>query len=235
MELQQKYNTAVHGTAVCLAKKALETKVEQMRANGEKVNIFMTAGGCASGKGYGIEVYQGKAPGKFIGDKKLVAEYKNAIKESNIVWDAAGDQNSTEIRWLKNKADSLTVSIVSNVNPNGVAADPKRGLVNRAANKGRMVDANVFADSYNVGAKNLQVAMQLWGNEIKFVAYDGSKFQEVAIVPASKAVQLPANISEIRSDISKKLSNMDFVESLGLSQKGVSNILYGANFTLNSK
>lgn len=235
MELQQRYNTAIHGTAVCLAKKALETKVSQLRANGEKVNIFMTAGGCASGKGYGLEVYQGKAKGDFTGDPKLVAEYKESAKKANIIWDAAGDQNSTEIKWLKDKSDSLTVSIVGNVDPNKVAANASRGLVSRAAKKGRMVDADVYANSYNIGAENLKVAMQLWGNEIKFVAYDGSKFGEVNVIPASKAKQLSADLKEIRSDINKKLSDVDFVESLHLSQIGVENISYGANFTLNSK
>ena len=74
-----------------------------------------------------------------------------------IIWDSAGDQNATELPWVASQnVDHITfVHTVGNGAKN--ASNAQSGLVQRAVDKGRMVDANVYSQSYWIGNYNFQV------------------------------------------------------------------------------
>ena len=68
-------------------------------------------------------------------------------------------QNSTELPWLADECAKRGIKLTAvyvNANPQEVWATPKGGVIERAGNKGRMVDARAFADSYTHGARNFQ-------------------------------------------------------------------------------
>jgi hypothetical protein len=97
-----------------------------------------------SGKGYALE---------------NVPQAKELASKAAVVWDSAGDQNSTENAWILSEAEKRGLKVTYafvHADPKVQWADPKMGVVKRANNpkNGRMVDAAVFADSYAQGAKN---------------------------------------------------------------------------------
>lgn len=134
-------NTALHQTANAIAKRAFLKHLDSLP---KRASIMVTVGGCGAGKGYSL------------GNVDIA---KNAAAQSQAVWDSAGDQNATENPWLQEEAEKrgLTVTYVYvHADPRTSWADPNRGVIKRANNPedGRMVDADVFADSYAIGAKN---------------------------------------------------------------------------------
>lgn len=143
---RSQFNTSLHQTANGLAKRAfvkyLDTVVAKLPP--ERKNILVTAGGVAAGKGFAIE---------------NVPAVNALSKAAGATWDSAGEQNSTELPWLaeecKKRGITMTAVFVHS-KPTETWENPDRGVMQRAAIKGRMVDARVFADSYTHGARNFQ-------------------------------------------------------------------------------
>lgn len=140
MKKRQTYNNALHGVANATAKKAFVDELDTLKP-GDR--ILVTNGGCGAGKGFTLNNTE-------VG--------KNLKSKANIVWDSAGDQNSTENSWIAKEAEKRGLKVTYAY----VHADPRKswagefGVVKRAHDKknGRMVDAAVFADSYAQGARN---------------------------------------------------------------------------------
>lgn len=136
------YNTATHQTANAVAKRAflkyLDEVVSQLPE--ERRTVLVTAGGVASGKGFAI------------GNVPEVSKIQN---EAGAVWDTAGEQNSTELPWLTSECEKRGIKVMAAY----IHADPQTTwprAVGRANDRGRMVDARVFADSYKLGAENFE-------------------------------------------------------------------------------
>ena len=159
LSFQQRNNTVLHQTANVLAKETLRREIESRKANGEEVNLMVTSGGCAVGKGFGLETLGRQAIRDNTPDKSLVDDYnaRTTPNKNMIIWDSAGDQNATELPWVASQnVDHVTfVHTVGNGAKN--ASNTESGLVQRAVDKGRMVDANVYSQSYWIGNYNFQV------------------------------------------------------------------------------
>lgn len=83
-------------------------------------------------------------------------------------WDAAGEQNATENEWVLEECRKRGIKPVFLF----VHADPKKswpGVIERAKGIGRMVDAQLFADSYAVGSKNFADFHKKHKDEASFV------------------------------------------------------------------
>lgn len=159
LSFQQRNNTVLHQTANVLAKETLRREIEARKSRGEEVNLMVTSGGCAVGKGFGLETLGRQAIRDNTPDKSLVDDYnaRTTPNKNMIIWDSAGDQNATELPWVASQnVDHITfVHTVGNGAKN--ASNTKSGLVQRAVDKGRMVDANVYSQSYWIGNYNFQV------------------------------------------------------------------------------
>lgn len=136
------YNVAVHQTANAVAKNAfvryLDDVVSKLPA--DQRTVLVTAGGVAAGKGYAL--------GNVESAKSMAAKV-------GAVWDTAGEQNSTELPWVMKEAAKRGLKVVFAY----VDADPIvtfERVVSRAQKAGRMVDADLYADSYAIGARNFQ-------------------------------------------------------------------------------
>lgn len=136
-------NCALHATANAICKRAFLQHLDSLNKGDE---VLVTVGGCGAGKGYSL----GKSPPVL------------AMKAgSKAVWDSAGDQNATENKWIQSECEKRGLKatyVFVHADPKEQWANPERGVVKRAGspNDGRMVDAQVFADSYALGAKNHQ-------------------------------------------------------------------------------
>ncbi len=136
-------NTPLHQTANAVCKRAFLKHLDTLHKGDQ---ILVTVGGCGAGKGFAL---------------KKIPQALALKKESRVVWDSAGDQCATENPWIQSEAEKrgLKVAYVFvHADPRKQWADPERGVVKRAADPsdGRMVGAAVFADSYALGAKNMQ-------------------------------------------------------------------------------
>lgn len=143
-------NIAVHGTANAIAKRAFSMYLEDVVAKlpQDQRSILVTAGGCGAGKGFALG---------------NIEQMKALQGKSAAVWDAAGDQNSTENPWILQEAvkHKIVADFVwVNADPVMTWADSKRGVVFRATKEeegaGRMIDASVYSDSYVLGARNFK-------------------------------------------------------------------------------
>jgi hypothetical protein len=139
-DMRSRNNVLVHQTANAVAKTAFLQRLDELP---EGSQVLVTAGGCAAGKGFAIgHVEQAAALAPHVG----------------ATWDAAGEQNSTENPWILDECRARGLKPIFTF----VDADPEarwssdhpHGVLERAAGKGRMVDARLFADSYGEGAKN---------------------------------------------------------------------------------
>lgn len=151
---RSKYNTMLHQTANALAKRAFVRYLDNVvsKLPPEQRSVMVTAGGVAAGKGYAI----GKVPAvKAINDAASAA------------WDTAGEQNSTELDWVRNQCAKRGIkmhAVYVHADPVGIWDNPAGGVIERAEKKGRMVDAKAFADSYTIGAKNFDAFSKRNGN-----------------------------------------------------------------------
>ena len=139
-DMRSQNNVLVHQTANAIAKTAFLQRLDELPAGS---SVLVTAGGCAAGKGYAIgHVEQAKALENIVG----------------ATWDAAGEQNSTENPWILDECRARGLKpIYTFVDADPLArwsSDHPHGVIERAAGKGRMVDARLFADSYAEGSKN---------------------------------------------------------------------------------
>lgn len=131
-------NTALHGTANAIVKKAFLKRLDEIeKMPEEQRKVLVTSGGVAGGKGSALKASPALA--------SSVAA----------TWDAAGEANATENPWVLEECEKRGIKPTFLF----VSADPKKtwpGAVARAKGIGRMVDAKVFADSYALGAKNFK-------------------------------------------------------------------------------
>lgn len=137
------YNAVTHQTANAIAKRAFVQHLEEHAGDSNR-HILVTAGGVASGKGFALSS---------VGETNVISKLVTAV------WDSAGEQNSTEMPWVQEQADRLGYKVTYvyvDADPHETWENPKRGVVERAAKKGRMVDAKLFAESYTIGAKNFK-------------------------------------------------------------------------------
>jgi len=144
-------NLALHQTANAVCKRAFVQHLDTMKPGEE---IMVTVGGCGAGKGYAIN-------SKDADGNPNVPQAAAIADRSAVIWDSAGDQNATENPWIQQEAErrGLKVNYVYvHADPENQWAHPERGVVKRAQDPrdGRMVDAQVFADSYAIGARNHQ-------------------------------------------------------------------------------
>lgn len=147
-----KYNIAFHQVANAIAKRAFVKKLDELAKLPEgdaRRSVLVTSGGCGAGKGFAI---------------KNVDVAKDVGSKVGAIWDAAGEQNSTENPWILEECKKRGLKanfLFVDADPKVTWADPQRGVSQRAANfppqgEGRMVDARLFADSYALGAKNFE-------------------------------------------------------------------------------
>jgi hypothetical protein len=139
------YNVAVHQTANAIAKKAFLGHLDelaQLPPGDPKRTVLATSGGVASGKGYALS---------------NIPEAKSIADQVGAVWDAAGEQMSTENAWVLQeckKRGLRPVFAYIDADSQETWENPQRGVVERATKTGRMVDAHPYADSYAGGAEN---------------------------------------------------------------------------------
>lgn len=131
------YNAAVHQTANAIAKNAFVDYLDVVaKLPDSQREVLVTAGGVAAGKGYAL-AHAGKDLSDFAA-----------------IYDTAGEQNSTELPWILQEAGRRGIRATYIY----VDADPLAiysRVVSRAQDKtGRMVDADLYADSYAIGARN---------------------------------------------------------------------------------
>jgi phage gp29-like protein len=136
------YNVAVHQTANAVAKNAFARYLDEVvsKLPKDQQTILVTAGGVAAGKGYALG---------------NIDSAKSVASKVGAVWDTAGEQNSTELPWVMDEAAKRGMRVVYAY----VDADPIttfERVVSRAQKTGRMVDADLYADSYAIGARNFQ-------------------------------------------------------------------------------
>ena len=135
-EFRGKFNAVLHQGANAIAKRAFLSRLDEIEKmpEGER-KVLVTSGGVAAGKG------------------SALAAQPDLAKSVAATWDAAGEQNGTENEWLLQECEKRGIKPVFLF----VHADPKKswpGVIERAKGIGRMVDAQLFADSYAVGSKN---------------------------------------------------------------------------------
>lgn len=102
----------------------------------------ITLGGCASGKGFGLEhpeMFQGTHKGKSL------QEYTKGTK---IWWDSAGEQGAAELNWFTSTAKKNKSKSITYINTETNASAAARNAGGRVAEKGRLVSFEAFYDSY---------------------------------------------------------------------------------------
>ena len=148
-------NSLLHQAANAFAKATFERVAQKHQG----VEMAMTSGGCASGKGFGLEnsnLFTGTYKGKSLSD---------VCKNAKIVWDAAGEQCSAEANWFigqakKNKASNITIV---HTETNSTAAAKNAAF--RVDTKGRLVSFEAFYNSYVNSRKNIQKVVQQYKND----------------------------------------------------------------------
>lgn len=148
-----KYNAVLHQAANAIVKRAFLKRLDEIAKMPEdKRRILVTSGGVAAGKG------------------TVVNARPDLVESMAATWDAAGEQNATENEWVLEeckKRDIRPTFVFVVTDP--IARWP--GVINRAKGIGRMVDAQLFADSYAIGAKNFDTFYRQHkdGGEVDFI------------------------------------------------------------------
>lgn len=146
-----KYNAVLHQGANAIAKRSFLSRLDDIEKLPEdKRQVLVTSGGVAAGKG------------------SALAAQPDLAKSVAATWDAAGEQNATENEWVLEECKKRGIKPVFLF----VHADPKKswpGVIERAKGIGRMVDAQLFADSYAHGAKNFDAFYQKNKDNASFV------------------------------------------------------------------
>jgi hypothetical protein len=193
-------NAAVHQTANAVAKKAFLMRLDQIRDDPTaKKQILVTAGGVGAGKSFSIDNND---------------DAKALKAESSVIWDSAGEQNSTELPWVLDEAKKrgLTIAIIYvHKRPEQSWENMKFGVTPRARDQsGRMVDARLHADSYAEGARNFDAFQKQWAGKdgVKFVVLDATDENN----PAKKVDKLPDDALTLDAD-KVHMRNIAFLEA----------------------
>ncbi len=193
----------VHQTANAACKRAflhyLDHVVAKLPEGDSRRSVLVTSGGCAAGKGYALAQTK-------IG--------KQSQQQAGAVWDAAGEQNATENSWIldecKKRGLKATFAFI-HANPKDSWENPDRGVVQRANDKGRMVDAQLFADSYAVGAQNFHAFHQKHQHnpDADFIILDNSQGAEPKILDRVPEDALKVNVDELYRHSASKLTELE--------------------------
>jgi len=242
---RQENNTLLHQTANVLAKEMLKRK---LMANPDAV-LLVTSGGCASGKGFFLENTDaiGREVDRPWGKLKIEDMTNGSAKKlidsvlgnkNLVVWDAAGDQNSSELNWLANFGRNMTVvHTVGDAQAN--AANIKSGLVSRALQKGRMVDTTVYAESYSKGNENTSKFYRKNKNnsKIQFLKVENlGAGKPVTVMPFTQRTKYDKSSyspSDAKNTVKENLSNLK--PSDKVSEETKNSIYKGATFIENMK
>lgn len=148
-------NSLLHQTANAIAKGAFEKLASKHQ--GEVFGI--TLGGCASGKGFGLE-----HPELFSGTyrNKNLSDY---TKDTKIWWDSAGEQGGDELNWFTSVAKNNKAKSVTYINTETNASAAARNAGGRVAEKGRLVSFEAFYDSYVKTRKNFETFSKANSND----------------------------------------------------------------------
>ena len=142
LDARSRTNVLVHQTSNAIAKRAFLKYLDDLPE--DKKTVLVTSGGVASGKGHSIGQ---------VGKANELAQSVGAV------WDAAGEQNATENPWILRECKKRGIRatfVFVHADPTQTWENPKRGVIERAQKKGRMVDARLFADSYVEGPANFK-------------------------------------------------------------------------------
>lgn len=192
-----RFNIAVHQTANALTKKAFTQHLDEaIGADPENEHLVVcTMGGCGAGKGRSI---------------KGVPEVQDKVDAAVAVWDSAGEQNGTELPWLAETCKQKNCKLaVLYVDRDAEDAWQDR-VISRAEQNGRMVDARLFAESYALGAKNMQAfaAAHADDPQVEIMYLDGN-----SQIPKLKASMSPQSSSldheQLFHDCAEHLLNVD--------------------------
>lgn len=145
-DAKSRLNAAVHQTANAIAKRGFLKYLDDVvsKLPPENRTVLVTAGGVAAGKDYAIS---------------QIEQANTLAKSVGAIWNAAGEQNSTENPWVLKECEKRGIKatfMFVHADPTQTWESPDRGVIERAQKKGRMVDAKVFADSYDIGVKNFE-------------------------------------------------------------------------------
>lgn len=145
-QVRAEANHALHPAAVAVARLAFLKRLDELAALPEgdpKRNVFVTAGGCAAGKGNLSETLR-RQHGEF---------------PFGAVWDAAGEGDALENAWVLEACEARGLKSVY-----GFAAnDPKtqyQVVLERGLDNGRTVDVMTFTNSYVEGTKNMKAFLE---------------------------------------------------------------------------
>jgi hypothetical protein len=232
LQYRQENNTVLHQAANAIAKAAFERAAAKVDGD-----ILFTSGGCASGKGFGLE--------QAANGHQAYASLGEKLETASLIWDAAGDQCGTELGWVQSLVEpgSKLHVVHTDADPSYIATNPKGGLVERATKKGRMVDTAVYALSHFIGTQNLlEFIKSNYGNpDVSFTFYQSDppkdkatgkyKYGEGVYPDVSEineftgSAHKPTTASEV-ADIIRQANHEDF----GLLQADFESVLKGAVF-----
>jgi len=140
-------NHALHPSAVAVARLAFTARLDELAAlpdEDPRKQILITNGGCGAGKSV---LTQAVKDG--MGDEATFGA----------VWDAAGEGDALENAWILKAAQARGLKVVVGY----AEADPitrYKGVLERAASKGRVVDVLTFINSYCDGATEVRRFME---------------------------------------------------------------------------
>ncbi len=170
LDAKARYNLAVHQTANAVAKRAFVKRLDEMAKSGES-EVLITMGGVAAGKGY--------ATGQ---------EFNDIADRFGAVWDSAGEQNGTEMPWLQeelSKRGMRGTYVFVHTDPLNAKFSGWNAALKRAKEKGRTVDARLFAESYTIGAANFEKFASKHAGDGDFIILDnrGEKAKALSSIP----------------------------------------------------
>lgn len=191
-------NLAVHQTANAIAKRAFLTRLDALADLPEDDPmraVLVTSGGVASGKGFALR----NSP-----------EAADLQRMAGAIWDAAGEQFATENPWILEecrKRGLRPVFAYVDADPRETWAGGARGVVSRAQQEGRMVDARLHSESYELGAQNFKAFYDKNKDEVDFVILSsrGSPPSEPRALDDFPEEALRDNAEELTQEAIKKL------------------------------
>ena len=152
---------------------AVRQAIDQAKTKGFKVNLLITGGGCASGKGYctqedGLQIAIDNANRSSSNELKQTANMMGNFvhpkdkKTVTIIADMPGEQCNARLDdYIKLAGNDSKVVVAQVGTMKKHALTSQQGAIARAYKKGRMVDAIAANDSYDLGAENFKHSAEL--------------------------------------------------------------------------